>query len=44
MHAKIDENFGPMRKVITKIQTDATTTALVVERPTPCVPPLVRIP
>ena len=26
---------------MTKIQTEATTTALVVERPTPCVPPVV---
>jgi hypothetical protein len=30
--------------VITKIQTDATTTALVVDRPTPCVPPVVFSP
>ena len=30
--------------VRTKIQTEATTTACVVERPTPCVPPLVRMP
>ena len=33
-----------MMEVTTKIQTQATTTACVVARPTPCVPPVVRSP
>src|SRR6185436_6331835 len=32
-------NNGSSMEVITNIHTDETTTALVVERPTPCVPP-----
>ena len=37
-------NRGSSIDVMTKIHTDATTTALVVARPTPWVPPLVRRP
>ena len=37
-------NSGSSKEVMMKIQTDATTTALVVERPTPCVPPVVLMP
>jgi hypothetical protein len=44
MNAYKFTNILSMRKVTTKIQMDADTTASVVALPTPCVPPLVRSP